>query len=247
MTDGVWRQSPAPLLQANAVHVWTASLAHDLSHLETLQGLLSAEEVNRAHRFHYARDRHRFIAGRGQLRMLLGHYLDQPPESIHFDYSAYGKPSVTNERGLTFNISHADDMALYAFAYQAEIGVDIEAIKMDFPVEDISQHYFSTTEIAVLSRLPDDLKHRAFFTCWTRKEAYIKARGEGLSIPLDSFDVSLTPGEPASLLVTRDQPTEAAEWSLFDLQPGPGYAGALAIRGHHWQLSLRDYTPSFDL
>ncbi len=247
MTEGIWRQTSPTRLQADAIHVWKASLAHDLSGLETLQGLLAADEVNRACRFHFARDRHRFIAGRGQLRILLGHYLGQPPESIHFDYSAYGKPCVRNEKGLHFNLSHAGDMALYAFAYQAEIGVDIEAIKTDFPVEDISQHYFSTTEISALSRLPDELKHRAFFTCWTRKEAYIKASGEGLSIPLDSFDVSLTPGEPASLLATRDQPTEADEWSLFDLQPGPGYAAALAIRGHHWQISLWDYPHLFDL
>jgi 4'-phosphopantetheinyl transferase len=238
--DHVWQVALPTPLAVGHVHVWKAVLHNDSLNLETLQRLLSDEEIDRAYRFHHMRDRHRFIAARGQLRLLLSHYLDQPPQTIRFDYNIFGKPFVPEAKGLAFNLAHAGSMALYAFACHTEIGVDVEDLKADFPVADIARHYFSPVEIDVLRKLPHHLQTIAFFNCWTRKEAYIKARGEGLSIPLDSFDVSLAPGEPARLLAIRDYPTQAAEWSLVDLQPGNGYVGALVVRGGYWQVSLWD-------
>jgi len=247
MADSVWQYVSSPPLTVGEIHVWKALVPGDCSDTALIKPCLSADEMSCASRFHHARDRRRFIAARSQLRLLLGQYLGRAPEAIRFHYNDFGKPFVPDSAGLGFNVSHAGDLVLYAFARKAEIGVDVEPIRDDFPVEDIARHYFPPAEVAVLDGLPDHLKHRAFFDCWTRKEAYIKARGKGLSIPLDSFDVSLAPGEPARLLRIGDQAARTADWSLFDLRPAPGYAGALAIRGQNWRLSLWEFAPSFAL
>lgn len=231
-----------PPLQPGEVHVWQAVLpAPDM--LPQLTALLDAAELTRARRFLRLNDTQRYITARGQLRLLLGHYLQRDPASIRFAYAAQGKPLAVDAGGLAFNISHTDKLALYAFAYDTEIGVDVETVKPDFPVADISGYYFSMAERAALSQVPLAQRPAAFFNGWTRKEAYIKAVGDGLSLPLDSFDVTLTPGEPARLLATRAQPTAASEWSLFDLQPGPGYAGALAVYGSGWRVVCLTYPP----
>jgi 4'-phosphopantetheinyl transferase len=247
MADGIWQWTSSPPLKAGNVHVWKAVVAGDCSDVDWIKPCLSADEMSRASRFHHARDRRRYITGRSQLRLLLGHYLERAPEAIRFHYNDFGKPFVADSAGLAFNVSHAGDLVLYAFARQTDMGVDIELIRDDFPVEDIAHHYFSPAEVAVLDGLPDRLKHRAFFDCWTRKEAFIKARGKGLSIPLDSFDVSLAPGEAARLLRIRDEAGQPSDWSLFDLRPAPGCAGALAIRGQNWRLSLWEFAASFTL
>ncbi|HEV7237210.1 MAG TPA: 4'-phosphopantetheinyl transferase superfamily protein, partial [Ktedonobacteraceae bacterium] len=138
---------------------------------------------------------------------------------------------------LSFNISHAHDLALYAFTYVRQVGVDVEYIRLNDDYEHLAQHYFSPYERTVLQTLPMEEKQQAFFQCWTRKEAYIKAKGLGLSLPLDLFDVSLRPNEPAALLQSRENPREAARWSLRELAPGAGYVGALAVEGKKdWQL-----------
>jgi len=130
-------------------------------------------------------------------------------------------------------------MALYAVAYRREVGIDLELIRHGLEEEQIADRFFSRREISTLRALPAALRRYAFFLCWTRKEAYIKARGEGLSLPLDQFDVSLIPGEPAALLRTRPDSDEALRWSLQELTPGPpGYAAALAVEGEGWSLAL---------
>ena len=125
-----------------------------------------------------------------------------------------------------------------------EIGVDVERVRSNFEYEEIAERFFSANEVAILRTIPAEQKLEAFYNCWTRKEAYIKAHGKGLSLPLDSFDVSFAPGEPPILLMTRDEPQESSHWTLVDLQPGPGYVGALAVKGtgcrfRYWEWNQR--------
>jgi 4'-phosphopantetheinyl transferase len=221
------------------VHVWRASLNHPQNRLQQLRGTLSADEAERAARFHFERDRQHFIAARGLLREILSRYLKLSPDDLRFKYTSYGKPYLTDECGgawLRFNVSHSGELALYALSRERELGVDIEQLRTDIEHQQIASQFFSEQEIAALHALPTDLQHEAFFLCWTRKEAYIKGIGEGLSLPLHSFDVSLTPGAPAALLAVRGDAQEAARWTLQALEPGSGYRAALVAEGRDWQL-----------
>jgi 4'-phosphopantetheinyl transferase len=134
-------------------------------------------------------------------------------------------------RGLRFNVSHSQDLALFAFSVARELGVDVERMDPAVASERIPEHFFSPGECAALRALPTEQQPEAFFACWTRKEAYIKAKGKGMAIRLDQFDVSLVPGEAAALLKTAEGPREACRWSLHALSPAPGFAGALAVEG----------------
>jgi 4'-phosphopantetheinyl transferase len=218
--------------------VWRIELAQPAAQVEEFRQTLSEDEIARADRFYFEKDRDRFIVARGTLRAILGRYLKRSPHELRFRYSAYGKPSLDDDDGawLRFNVSHSHELGLIAVTCGREVGVDIEWIRPDVATEQIAERFFSTHEVAALRALPADRQTEAFFNCWTRKEAYIKARGEGLSFPLDKFDVSLVPGEPARLLRTEGAPQEALRWRLCELLPGPGYVAALAIEGHEWQL-----------
>ena len=233
----------APLkLDGGTVHVWQARLDQFAGRQGQLLGLLSADEQERAERFHFANDRSHFIAARGLLRTLLGRYLDSPPQQLSFSYSPYGKPALTGEddgRALRFNVSHSHGVALYAVAREREVGVDVEYVRHDMVGESIAERFFSAREVATLRSLPAEVQPEAFFNCWTRKEAFIKAIGEGLSFPLDQFEVSLDPGEPAALINIRDDPQEASRWSLQSLPVDEGYVAALAVEGHEWRLERR--------
>ena len=168
------------------------------------------------------------------LRRILSHYLDISPALIHFSYNRYGKPALAvgaNDNQLRFNVSHANDVALYAVTRGREVGLDIEFIRDDFASLEIAERFFSATEVATLQSLPAQLQTEAFFNCWTRKEAYIKALGEGLSHPLHSFAVSLAPSDTAALLSTDNDPEEASRWSLVELSCDTGYVAALVVEG----------------
>ena len=243
-----WDFPPKTLILAsNAVHVWRASLHVSTSYLNTLEGTLTADERARAERFYFQKHRERFIAGRGLLRNILSRYLDKAPDQLRFCYNSYGKPSLTKETGaeeLSFNLSHSHEMALYAVTRRREIGIDIEYFRPDVEAEKLAERFFSPREAAVLRALPEHLRKEGFFNCWTRKEAYIKAEGEGMSIPLSAFDVSLTPGEPVALLRGQKHPQETSRWSLQALNPAPGYAAALAVKGHDWELKCWQWSPT---
>jgi 4'-phosphopantetheinyl transferase len=171
------------------------------------------------------------------LRDILGRYLKLPPESLQFNYSSYGKPSLGDQFAwLRFNVSHAGELALYAFSRNRELGIDIEEVRKDIEHLQIATNFFSKQEVEALHALPAHLQQEAFFLCWTRKEAYIKGVGEGLSLPLDSFDVSLGPSEPACLLAVRGNEEEAARWTLKALEPGENYHAALVAEGRGWLL-----------
>ena len=229
--------SPAPkdlIVTDHEVHVWRAQLELPASQLQRLRDILTDDEVDRANRFVFERDRQRFIAARGTLRSILSRYIPIAPGQLRFNYNPYGKPLLASEFSsylLNFNLTHSGSMALYAITRGMEIGVDVEQVRSNFEYEEIAERFFSANEAAVLRTVPTEKKLEAFYDCWTRKEAYIKAHGKGLSLPLDSFDVSFAPGEPPMLLITRDEPQESSHWTLVDLKPGPGYVGALAVKG----------------
>ena len=233
--DHLWPAAPKDLLLADhEVHVWRAQLDLPASQVQELSGLLTADELERANRFSFERDRQRFIAARGILRSLLSRYITIYPSHLRFHYNQYGKPFLAPEFSsylLNFNLSHSGSTALYAIARNREIGVDVERVHSDFEYEEIAKRFFSVNEAAILSTIPTEKKLEAFYNCWTRKEAYLKAHGQGLSLPLDSFDVSPAPWEPSILLITKDEPQESSHWTLLNLEPGLGYVGALAVKG----------------
>jgi 4'-phosphopantetheinyl transferase len=235
----LWRLPPKTLpLGEEEVHVWRAALNRNPLSVQNLQQTLAPEEQRRAERFHFQEDREHFIVGRGLLRIILGRYLDMEPKHLRFCYSPYGKPALAEGSGgnaLQFNLSHSHGMALYAVTRRRDLGIDLEQIRTDWASEQIAARFFAPGEVAQLRALPANMWHEAFFHCWTRKEAYIKARGEGLSLPLDKFEVSLAPGESAALLSTKSDPEEASRWSMKELRVGPGYAAALVVQGHDWQ------------
>ncbi len=239
--DHVWNPPPPALtLSSHDVHVWRTSLELSAEHVQRLRQTLAANEIARADRFYFERDRKRFTVARGVLRAILSCYLDVEPSQLGFSYSGYGKPALATAPGkdsLRFNVSHSHELALYAITRGREVGIDIEHIRANVASDAIAERHFSSREVATLRALPAHLRREAFFTCWTRKEAYIKARGEGLSLPLDRFDVSLAPGEPAALLRTLGDPGEASRWALQALTPGGGYVAAVVVEGHDWQLT----------
>jgi 4'-phosphopantetheinyl transferase len=204
-----------------------------------LQHILVPEELERASRFYFEKDRRNWIAAHALLRSILGQYLECDPRSLRFTTNSYGKPSLVSlaaGKQLHFNLSHSGDLALFAFAYEGEVGVDVEQMRAGIDYKELATRFFSAHERTALEALAADLQHEAFYLCWSRKEAYIKARGKGVSLPLDQFDVSLVPGEPARLLGSREEPGAVERWSLYALSPGSGYAGALAVEGSGWQL-----------
>lgn len=237
-----WLSAPPQLrLDVDEVHVWRASLEQDPEEVEALRASLSADERRRADRFHFERDRRHFTVGRGVLRDVLSRYLGGPPAALGFSLGEFGKPALSgDDGGLRFNLSHSHGLALCAVTRGREVGVDVEHLRDDFAGVDIAERFFSPAEVAALLSLPAHQRTRAFFDCWTRKEAYIKALGEGLSHPLHLFTVSLKPGEPARL-VSTDDPREAARWSVVELSPREGYAAALAIEGSRPAILLLDW------
>ncbi len=227
-------------LAENEIHIWQASLNGEVTVLHTLQRLLTEEEAAKASQFRFEKDQHHWIIARGTLRVLLGRYLNVDPGLLRFDYNAYGKPALSspfNERQLHFNVSHSHAVALYAFTYARQIGIDIEYMRSDIDYEQLAHYSFSPNEQAVLYALPKAMQQQAFFNCWTRKEAYIKAKGKGLSLPLDLFDVSLRPGDPARLLSSREASQETISWSMRELLPGPNYVGAVVVEGSERPMS----------
>ena len=226
-------------LPDNDVHVWRANLNIPLPDVQSLQHTLSPDERARAYRFRFERHRNHFIVARGTLRTLLALYLNISPTQLHFRYNAYGKPSLESPHTpLHFNISHSHELALLAFSQHRELGVDVEYMDRNIDYNELAQHTFSPYEAAIVTALSDDAKRQAFFNCWTRKEAYIKARGMGVSLDLTSFDVSLKPGDAATLLHNREDAMEVTRWQFEALHVGDGYAGAIAVEGHNWQLCM---------
>lgn len=233
-----WGPPPPHPGLGEGVHVWCAPLNPPDDVVRRYRELLAPDEWARADRFRFDQHRRQFTVARGVLRTLLGRYLEVDPRRVEFRYGSHGKPELGGALAgsdLRFNVSHSGELALYAVSRGRELGVDIELVHpMDDGME-IAERFFSAAENVVFRSLAASAREEAFFNCWTRKEAYIKAVGEGLSFPLHAFDVSLAPGEPARLLGARD-PEQAARWTLRELDPAPGYKAALVAEGDGWEV-----------
>lgn len=242
--------SPGPKLGSDEVQVWLANQDQQAERIKAFFQTLSPDEQQRAQLFHFERDRVRFIAARGILRRCLGAFLEMTADRVRFRYTDYGKPSLSVEFSsarINFNISHSGSNVLLAFSVGRELGVDIEEIRPDFATAVIAKRYFSALEVKTLRSLPTSVQAEAFFNCWTRKEAYIKAIGEGLSCPLDKFDVTLVPGELARLLETRGHGLPASRWAMRSLDVGRDCKAALVVEGHEWELKCLHWPGSGEI
>jgi len=227
---------PGLALDVTEVHLWQASLEGRAA--DIFESFLSDDELTRANRFHFIRDRNHFVVARGLLRNLLAAYLGVNCAELRFSYGAQGKPFLLldDQAQINFNVSHSDGRAAFAFTRGRDLGVDLEYVKDDFDDELIANRFFSRAEVLALRTVPVALRKQAFFNCWTRKEAYIKARGEGLSMPLDQFDVSLRPDEPVALLNNQREEREVSRWAMQAIPAPEVYVGALVVEGRGWQL-----------
>lgn len=228
----MWLNPPDNLiLSSDEAHIWRARLDLDDSYQHSFLQLLSPDEKTRASKFRFPRDSRNYIVARGILRTLIGQYLEMPPQEISFQYSKFGKPTLEGIDSLQFNISHAKNVALFAFTKKFTVGVDVEYVNPEIEVNDIARSFFATKEVSNLLALPEEQQPLAFFNCWTRKEAFIKAIGEGLSFPLNQFEVSLAPDEPAELLATHWDVNAVSNWTLHSMSPAPDFVGCLVIKG----------------
>lgn len=256
---GAWGHPPADWTLGPAdVDIWLADVEQHALAIGRLEALLADAEWERVARYRHDRDRRRFVVVRGLLRALLGRYIGQPPRSLRFRYGPHGKPGLTPNGGmvgphvdirldrpdprldLRFNVSHSRGRALFAFARGREVGVDLEFRRPLPDADAIAGRFFSSGERAALAALPPEARADAFFSCWARKEAYIKGTGGGMITMLRTFDVSLAPGDPPALLAVPSDPSAVERWSLYDPPPIPGYAAALAVEGRG--LALRCFT-----
>lgn len=239
----------APRIASGDVHIWRYRLELLAERVVEAESLLSADELARADRFHFPIHRHRYVAGRSKLRKLLGSYLQVAPASVRFAYSEFGKPVINqaqNSGAINFNVSHSEDICVVAVSHVQPLGIDVERIRSDFGGEEVARANFASAEVRELLSLPPDIRPQGFFNCWTRKEAYVKALGAGLQIPLDSFEVSLRPEDPPRFLRVAE-----AEWHLLSFCGADGFQAAAAYRGpearvHFYEFRENDFASPYE-
>jgi 4'-phosphopantetheinyl transferase len=239
-SDPLTSYSKCPDIGHRGLHIWRASLRCPPELLRRYAAKLSPEEEKRAAKFLVKRAKEDFVAGRGILRELLSRYLRQDPSAIRFTYGEQGKPalfiSADHSSSLQFNVSHSNGFAVFAFAAGARVGIDVEQVRADFPGEQIAELYFAEEESAEIRTLPEERRAAGFFTIWTGKEAYLKARGEGLQTPLRNFQISISKNGPQELLDER-----GSLWTVYRLDAMKGFAGAVAAEGNGWILRYFDW------
>ena len=239
--DGLPVWSPAPEeipSPGSEVHVWLADL--EGADLASLGSILSAEEIARADGFRFAPDRDAFVAARGILRTLLGRYVQRDPASLCLRVGGHGKPFLETEtaEGFRFNVSHSERRALFAFTRGRELGVDLERVRPERARLELAERFFAPSEAVALAALEPEERAAAFFRCWTRKEAYLKARGDGLSAALAGFSVTLAADAGPALAWSEAGEAEVRRWDFRDVTPGDGWAAAVVARGNDWTLQL---------
>lgn len=230
MHPPLWQPVEKPLhLDTHALHVWRFPLKGDQCPSKTYTCQLSPDELARAARFHFPIHSNRYVTSRFALRTILGAYLSTPPDQLCFEYTKFGKPFLVdslNPQGYAFNMSHSQDLGILAISRHPTLGADVEAIRNDFGGEEVAQSHFAPSEFAELLSLPLEQRPQGFFNCWTRKEAYVKALGAGLQVPLDSFEVSLRPGQPAKFLRGT-----GPDWRLLTFLASEKFQAAVAYEG----------------
>lgn len=232
--DWNWALALEGRAEGDDIEVAVHGLAAAPERVRASAGLLSDAERSRATRFVFERDARRFILARARLRQELALRLGEPPESIELAYGAHGKPALARsfaDSGLHFNVAHCDDVAVYAFSPAHEVGIDVEAVRVLPDTDAIAARHFSDRENAAYRVLDPQDRPQGFFNCWTRKEAFLKAQGDGLSHRLDRFDVSLTPGEPAEILRVGNTPGRDCGWQLESFTPAAGFVAAVVVEG----------------
>jgi 4'-phosphopantetheinyl transferase len=245
--SGSTREGEPARLGLREVQVWGVWLSGSDDSLAYYRSTLSPEELQRAERFRFEHLRHSYTRSRGSLRLLLAHYLGHPPNEIQLIYRPKGKPILRDSSQIDFNASHSGQMALYAFTVGCELGIDVEQLRKLDDAESIAARFFSTAEASELLSLTPEQRGPAFFRCWTRKEAYVKAVGGGLAIPLNLFQVTLLPGIPARFVQLASDMGTAADWTLDHLELAPGYLGALAYRDSRRPTTIHPIVRSDDL
>ena len=218
-------------LNQNEIHIWLCNLIVDKKLIHALSKNLSSEELKKANNFHFEKDKNSYIASHYFLRTILSKYYKIKPGQIIFECNKYGKPFVVNKIAtpLQFNLSHSGDFCLIGITLNDRIGVDIEKNKEDFSSMEIAEKYFSKNEYEQLLSLRKNDRNKAFYYCWTRKEAYIKAEGKGLSIPLDSFDVTISETKPK--LTRIENKNDLSNWHLYNIPINEKYFAAVALFG----------------
>ena len=246
ISNETFTSRPALLLTNTKVHIWHASLDQPVEVLQKLGFVLSEEEIGRAERFRYRQHRQYFIAGRGILRFLLSQYTGIAPGQIQFAYTQSGKPLLTSRdetMDICFNLAHAGGLVLYAFTCGRRIGIDLEAIRPIEEMDEVAKMNFSPQEYQKFQMIHEEARLTAFYNCWTRKEAFVKAIGDGRSYPLQDFEVSLAPGETARLISLQGSQRRASNWSMHDLRTRDGHVAALVVEGNGYSISHRQWTP----
>ena len=243
-------EARSPPLEDRDVHVWRVPLRLPASLLEWGEALLDPDERERAARYRFVEHRVAFVSGRAIQRDILSRYLEIDPAQVRYRVSQHGKPELSPESagaGVRFNFSNSGELGLLAVTRGRDVGVDVEQVRHLPDALEIARGFFSGAEAEVLRRTPAEQRDLAFFHCWTRKEAYIKAVGAGLAIPLDCFDVAFAPGEPAALLQHRDRPAEVQRWIIRHLEVEGEYVGALAIERDRLTLRRLQWRPRVHL
>lgn len=246
--DPLWPAGRPGASPAREVQVWLADLDRPPVALARLAALLDADERARAARFHFEVHRDRFTAGRGLLRLLLGRLLERPPAELRFGYGVKGKPFLVGSgpgagADLRFNLSNSANGVLIAVAHERELGADIEALRPLSDADALVERFFAPGEREVFRGIAPEARLPCFYSGWTRKEAYVKARGDGLSLPTTEFEVVLAPGEPARLVRFDREPEEVGRWSFAAFEPARGFLGALAVEGGAPELRTRFWAP----
>lgn len=240
-----WKDSSGEIiLGEDELHLWYADLDAASEFAERLACILSEDERLRAARYVYVSDRNKFVAGRAILRTLLGRYLNNDPKSIDFSYSDFGKPSVSGSM-LKFNLSHSGSKAVYAFSLNLEVGTDIEKVRSNFNEMELAGQFFSSEEIKALRSLPPSLRKRAFFHCWARKEAFIKAQGQGLYMRLDSFSVPVLPFYSDQWLPIKSDIFQQDIWKLKIIKVDGPYCAAVAVMRDYEKIKFWNVPPEF--
>lgn len=231
-------------LNPNEVHIWRIDLTAGEAEIQHCHRLLSRDEIERAGRFYFDKHRRRFTVARAAMRYILSQYIRFSSQELSFSYGPKGRPRLSGplmDSGIRFNLSHSHEIALLGVTHELDIGVDVELVDTAFGKTEVAERFFSIGEINTLRGLPSNARAEAFFSCWTRKEAYIKARGDGLSIPLDSFDVAFGPGVQATLLAVRPDPTEVKRWRIYAMDSIQGYKAAVVVAGKDHDLRHMDW------
>lgn len=238
-------RAPLGSLTPGALHVWCILLSQSEQVISALEDHLSKSELRRADRYRHGRNRSRYIVAHGALRELLADYTAQTPRNISFRHTTTGKPFLTDNHGkhpLRFNLSHSGEWALVALALSTKVGIDIEQIDSDVSVEAIAERFFSRSEFEAIQAIPLEERTAAFFSAWTRKEAYVKARGDGIADRLLNFSVSIDPEQSAILLTDSIDASATLHWRIYDLQIISNYAAAVAAEGTTHQIHMMRWT-----